>query len=89
MFSFDITFCHHPTCKNPRKCRRDPARLKNYPYPVSMADLNEFDENGVCKYFFPVETKVQKRGEDPDFDFLCDFMEYLKIKRRKQKAVKA
>ena len=88
MFSYDITFCHHPTCKNPRKCRRDPARLKNYPYPVSMAVLNAFDSDGNCANFYPVETPKNEKIDEAEALFIAYFLTRHKP-RRKQKAVRA
>ena len=88
MFSFDITFCHNPTCKHPHKCRRDPARLKNYTYPVSMADLNAFDSDGNCTNFYPVETPKNEKIDEGDALFIAYLLTRHKP-RRKQKAVKA
>ena len=66
MFSYDICFCSEPKCADPSKCRRDPSRLKNYKYPVAMSDFNEFDADGNCMYFFPIDEKPIKKEDEAD-----------------------
>ena len=69
MSSFDITFCSNPKCKNPSLCRRDPARLKKYPYPVSMMDFPGPDEDGECLDYYPWSVEEIDKN-DPDYRFI-------------------
>ena len=61
MSSFDITFCANKDCPLRENCERNSDRLKNYPYPVSMAAFAP-DENGECEYYCPMkdESEVEK-----------------------------
>ncbi len=54
MSSFDITFCPNKDCQKRQSCERNSDRLKNYPYPVSMAAFAP-DENGECEYYCPID----------------------------------
>ena len=68
MSSFDITFCANHTCKKRENCERNSDRLKDYPYPVSMAGFAP-DENGECEYFCPlVENEESEEYDDIIFD---------------------
>ena len=54
MSSFDITFCPNKDCPKRQNCERNSDRLKNYPYPVSMAGFAP-NENGECEYYCPID----------------------------------
>ena len=54
MSSFDITFCPNKDCPKRQSCERNSDRLKNYPYPVSMAGFAP-NENGECEYYCPID----------------------------------
>ena len=54
MSSFDITFCPNKDCPKRQSCERNSDRLKNYPYPVSMAGFAP-DKNGECEYYCPID----------------------------------
>ena len=63
MSSFDITFCANHTCKKRENCERNSDRLKDYPYPVSMAGFAP-DENGECEYFCTLDENEESEEED-------------------------
>lgn len=65
MSSFDITFCPNKDCPKRQNCERNSDRLKNYPYPVSMAGFAP-DENGECEYYCPIKE------EDDEDDIVFD-----------------
>jgi len=58
MSSFDITFCANKECRLRKNCERNTDRLKDYPYPVSMAGFTP-DENGECDHYCPLDDKPQ------------------------------
>ena len=59
MSSFDITFCGNKYCPKRKNCERNTDRLKNYPYPVSMAGFSP-DENGECEYYVPMNEESEE-----------------------------
>lgn len=59
MSSFDITFCGNKYCPKRQNCERNTDRLKNYPYPVSMAGFAP-DENGECEYYVPMNEESEE-----------------------------
>lgn len=59
MSSFDITFCPNKTCTKRANCERNTDRLKDYPYPVSMAGFHQ-DENGDCEYYVPMNEENEE-----------------------------
>ena len=63
MSSFDITFCPNKTCTKRANCERNSDRLKDYPYPVSMAGFAP-DENGECEYFCPLDENEESEEDD-------------------------
>lgn len=85
MFSYDICFCSHPTCADPSKCRRDPARLKDYPYPVSMGELNALDSEGNCANFYAVETQSNEKIDEAEALFIAYLLTGYKPKRKETK----
>jgi len=85
MFSYDICFCSHPTCADPSKCRRDPERLRDYPYLVSMADLNAFDSDGNCANFYPVETPKNEKIDEAEALFIAYLLTRHKPRRKETK----
>jgi len=87
MFSHDICFCHNPKCADPNKCRRNPASLKDYPYPVSMADLSAFDSDGNCANFYPVAEAPSEKIDEAEALFIAYLLGY-KLPRKKTKPKK-
>jgi len=58
--NYDITFCANKTCNLRANCERNTDRLKDYPYPVSMAAFTP-DENGNCEHYVPTnESEVEE-----------------------------
>lgn len=76
--SYDICFCNKPKCADPSKCRRNPERLKKYPYPVAMGELADLDANGNCANFYPWETRKLTKKEQDEVDFYKILSAYLK-----------
>ena len=57
--NYDITFCANKSCPKRQNCERNTDRLKDYPYPVSMALFTPY-ENSNCEHYVPMRKEYHR-----------------------------